>query len=54
MEEIIESLKDQIRLEAEIYYNSENNFNNADPTSGQRVYSTIQDIEQEIIKRLTQ
>jgi hypothetical protein len=52
MEDVIERIKDFIREEAEEFYYSEDNYNNADITSGQKIYSEIIDVEEEIINRL--
>ena len=52
IEDIIEAVKDFIREEAEEFYNHEENFNNADITSRQRVYANVSDVEDEIIRRL--
>ncbi len=50
IEDIIKAVKDFIREEAEDFYNHEDNFNNADITSRQRIYTNVADIEDGILR----
>ena len=50
IEDIIKAVKDFIREEAEEFYNHEDNFNNADITSRQRIYTNVADIEDGILR----
>lgn len=52
MEDVIERIKDFIREEAEEYFESDDNYKHADPTTGQRVYRDSVEVEEELIKIL--